>query len=145
MPPKPDLVKLMNTKALAVYRRIEAKLSGVHTDAMIAGVFVGVLSLLYYLSYASLIFSGSLAQWLAYGLTATFITGAIGGLLTSLRSSLPFAIGGPDGSTSAVVASLIGTLAAQLAAIGDQQHLLVMTLLALASSAALTSATPAWR
>jgi SulP family sulfate permease len=128
----------MNTKALAAYRRIGAKLSGSHTDAMIAGVFVGILSLLYYLSYASLIFSGSLAPWLAYGLSATFITGAIGGLLTSLRSSLPFAIGGPDGSTTAVVAALIGTLASRLVAIGAEAHLLVMTLAVLASSAALT-------
>ncbi|MEP7030876.1 MAG: hypothetical protein ABI830_08080, partial [Pseudolabrys sp.] len=65
----------MNTKPLAANRRIEAKLSGSYADAMIAGVFVGVLSLLYYLSYASLIFSGSLAPWLAYGLTAAPVGG----------------------------------------------------------------------
>jgi SulP family sulfate permease len=128
----------MNTKPLSAFRQIEEKLSGKHTDAVIAGVFVGILSLLYYLSYASLIFSGSLAQWLAYGLTATFITGAVGGLLTSLRSSLPFTIGGPDGSSSAIVTALVGTLATRVVAIGAEDHLLVMTLVVLAASSALT-------
>ncbi len=71
---------------------------------------VGALSILFYLSYAALIFSGPLTPWLAYGIAATFITAAIGGAAISLRSSLPFAIGGPDGSTSAVTAALVAAL-----------------------------------
>jgi SulP family sulfate permease len=109
---------------------------------VIAGVVVGVFSLLFYLSYAALIFSGPLAPWLAYGLTATFITGTISGAVTSWRSSLPFTIGGPDGSTCAIIAALVGTVAARLGANsgpnGADDGLLTATLIALALSSALT-------
>ena len=44
-------------------------------------------------------------------MAATFITGAIGGTLMALRSSLPFGIGGPEGASSAVTAALGATLA----------------------------------
>src|SRR5271168_2476221 len=99
---------------------------------------VGVISILFYVSYAALIFSGPLAPWLAYGLTATFVTGAIGGAVTSLRSSLSFAIGGPDSSTCAVIAALVATLAARLGANGVDEGLLTATLAVLALSSALT-------
>jgi sulfate permease, SulP family len=104
----------------------------------VASVVVGVFSILFYVSYAALIFSGPLAPWLAYGLTATFITGAIGGAVTSWRSSLSFAIGGPDGSTCAVIAALVGTLAVRLRSNGLDDGLLTATLVVLALSAALT-------
>jgi sulfate permease, SulP family len=104
----------------------------------VAGTVVGIFSILFYVSYAALIFSGPLTPWLAYGLTATFITGAIGGVVTSWRSSLAFAIGGPDGSTCAVLAALVGTLAAHLRPSGLGDGLLTATLVVLALSAALT-------
>ena len=85
-----------------------------------------------------LIFSGPLTPWLSYGMAATFITGAIGGAVMSLSSSLPFAIGGPDGSTSAVTAALVTALTGQMAAKGADGGLLTATLVALALSSALT-------
>ena len=106
--------------------------------SVVSGLVVGLFSILFYLSYAALIFAGPLAPWLAYGMAATFITGAIGGTLMALRSSLPFGIGGPDGSTSAVTAALVATLAAQMIAHGQQDQLLTATLVVLALSAALT-------
>src|SRR5450631_896844 len=56
----------------------------------------------------------------------------------SLRSSLPFAIGGPDGSTSAVTAALVAALGAHMAAGSADRGLLTATLVALALSSALT-------
>lgn len=106
--------------------------------SVVSGLVVGLFSILFYLSYAALIFAGPLAPWLAYGMAATFITGAIGGTLMALRSSLPFGIGGPDGSTAAVTAALVATLAAQMIASGRQDQLLTATLVVLALSAALT-------
>lgn len=114
------------------------KRGGSIADSVTTGLFVGILSLLYYLSYASLIFSGPLSIWLGYGLTATVITGVVGGLLTAWRGSLPFAIGGPDGATSAIVAAMVGTLSTRLVAMGAAEHLFVMIMLALTASAALT-------
>jgi sulfate permease, SulP family len=100
-------------------RRIREGLNNSLAHSVIAGVVVGVFSILFYVSYAALIFSGPVAPWLAYGLTATFITGAVGGTITLWRSSLPFAIGGPDGSTGAVIAALVATLATRLGVNGD--------------------------
>jgi SulP family sulfate permease len=107
-------------------------------SSVVSGVVVGLFSILFYLSYAALIFAGPLAPWLGYGLAATFITGAIGGTLMALRSSLPFGIGGPDGSTSAVTAALVATLASRMIADGQQEHLLPAALIVLMLSAALT-------
>ena len=122
----------------ASFRRIGAALNAPLAQGIIAGAVIGVVSLLFYLSYAALIFSGPLAGWLAYGLSATFITGAIGGAITSFRSSIRFTIGGPDGATCAVIAALVGTLTAKLGAIGASQYLLSMTLVLMPLSAALT-------
>lgn len=119
-------------------RRMGEALNAPLTHSVIASVVVGIFSILFYVSYAALIFSGPLAPWLAYGLAATFITGAIGGAVTSLRSSLPFAIAGPDSSTCAVIAALVGTLAVRLGANGAPPDLLMPTLTVLALSSALT-------
>src|ERR1700722_19032930 len=102
--------------------------------SLASGLVVGILSILFYLSYAALIFSGPLTPWLSYGMAATFVTGAIGGAAMSLCSSLPFAIGGPDGSTSAVTAALVTALTGHMAARGADGGLLTATLVALARS-----------
>jgi len=106
--------------------------------SVIASVVVGIFAILTYASYAALIFSGPLAPWLGYGITATFITGAIGGAITSWRSSLPFAIAGPDSASCAVIAALVGALAARLSPNGVDYGLLTASLVTLALSSALT-------
>jgi SulP family sulfate permease len=121
-----------------VFGRLGKRLNAALAHDFIAGAVVGVFSLLFYLSYAAMIFSGPLAPWLAYGVSATFITGTVGGLVTSLRSSLRFAIGGPDGATCAVTAALVATLAARIEASGANQTLLTATFVVLALSSALT-------
>lgn len=122
----------------AISRVIGAGLQASLGRSLIGGVVVGILSILFYLSYAALIFSGPLAPYLGYGMAATFITGAIGGAAMSLRSSLPFAIGGPDGSTSAVTAALVAALGAHMTARGAESGVLAATQIALALSAGLT-------
>ena len=105
---------------------------------MIAGAVCAIVSLAFSLSYAALIFSGPLTPYLAYGIAATFITAAIGGIVMALRSSLPFALASPDALTSAVTAALVATLAGRLAAEGAGEHLLASTLIVLSLSSALT-------
>jgi sulfate permease, SulP family len=94
----------------AFFRSISARARTPLARSLASSAVVGILSILFYLSYAALIFSGPLTPWLAYGIAATFVTGAIGGAAMSLCSSLPFAIGGPDGSTSAVTAALVSAV-----------------------------------
>ncbi len=104
-----------------------------------AGGISSVLSIAYCLSYAALIFSGPLAPWLSYGVAVAFLSSALGAATVALRSSFPFAIGGPDTSTSAVVATLMAATAARLAASGNA-HLLPAALIVMALATVLTGA-----
>jgi sulfate permease, SulP family len=102
-----------------------------------AGTVCSILSIAYCLSYAALIFSGPLAHFLSYGVAVTFLSAAIGGTIVALRSSLPFAIAGPDSSVSVVLAALVATLVQRLSAGGDT-GLLEPALIAMALATALT-------
>ncbi|HUO92075.1 MAG TPA: SulP family inorganic anion transporter [Rhizomicrobium sp.] len=95
---------------------------------VLAGVICGVLALLVGLSYAALIFSGPLAPWLSYGITATFLSTAVSALVVALWSSIPFTVAGPGSATTAVTAVLSVSLASRLSAHGGS-NLLAPTLI----------------
>ncbi|OYY67708.1 MAG: hypothetical protein B7Y47_15485 [Sphingomonas sp. 28-63-12] len=90
--------------------RFRTLASGTLSDGF-AGSICGLLSVLFGISYAALIFAGPLAPGLSYGIAATFLTTAVAATVVALRSSLPFMIAGPDSSTSAVTAALSAALA----------------------------------
>ena len=103
---------------------------------VLAGAVCSILSVAYCLSYAALIFSGPLEHWLSYGFAVTFLSAAIAAAVIAFRSSLPFAIAGPDTSTSAVMATLAGALAARLVPEGNTNLLPpVLIVIALATAA----------
>src|SRR5580658_9084312 len=84
-----------------------------------AGAICSVLTIAYCLSYAALIFTGPLQHLLSYGIAVTFLSAAVGGTIVALRSSLPFAVAGPDSSISVVIAALVATVTQQLIASGS--------------------------
>ena len=100
-----------------------------------AGVICGVLALLVGLSYAALIFSGPLAPWLSYGITATFLSTAVSALVVACWSSIPFTVAGPGSATTAVTAVLSLALASRLAANGGG-NLLAPTLIVISLGSA---------
>jgi sulfate permease, SulP family len=113
--------------------------TGLHaalTD-IFAGAVGSILSIAYCLSYAALIFTGPLEHVLAYGVAVTFLSAAVGGAIVAWRSSLPFAIAGPDSSVSVVLAAMVATLLPFLIA-GGHTHLLEPTLIALSLVTAAT-------
>ena len=105
---------------------------------MFAGTVCSVLSVAYCLSYAALIFTGPLERLLSYGIAVTFLSAAVGGAIVALRSSLPFAVAGPDSSISVVLAALVTTLVQRLSATGGGGELLGPALIAMALATALT-------
>ncbi len=107
------------------------------TDDLFGGAISGVVSLIYCVSFAALIFSGPLAPALGYGIAATLISATIGALVVAVRSSLPFTIAGPDSPTSVVTATLVATFVAWLVENGATDHLLEPTLIVMAVSSAL--------
>jgi SulP family sulfate permease len=102
-----------------------------------AGAVSSVLSIAYCLSYAALIFSGPLAPFLSYGVAVAFLSAAAGAGVIAFRSSFPYGIGGPDTSTSAVIATLVAATASRLTATASS-HLLPATMIAMAGATALT-------
>src|SRR5580700_9548823 len=102
-----------------------------------AGTVCSVLSIAYCLSYAALIFTGPLEHYLSYGIAVTFLSAAVGGTIVALRSSLPFAVAGPDSSISVVIAALVTTVVQRLVA-GGATDLLGPTLIAMSLATGLT-------
>ena len=107
-------------------------------DDIFAGLVASVITIAYGLSFAALIFAPPLNTWLAYGIAATFITSAVTAAIVAARSSLPFAIAGPDPTTVAVTATLVSALMARLADQGLPDDLLAPVAIIMALSAALT-------
>jgi sulfate permease, SulP family len=104
---------------------------------LFGGAISGVVSVVYCVSYAALIFSGPLGPWLGYGVAATFISATVGAFVVALRSSLPFTIAGPDSPTSVVTATLVATFVGWAVANSATDHLLESTLIVAALSSAL--------
>ena len=104
---------------------------------MFAGTVCSILSIAYCLSYAALIFTGPLEHLLSYGIAVTFLSAAVGGTIVALRSSLPFAVAGPDSSISVVLAALVAIVVQRLATGGDG-NLLEAALIAMSLTTALT-------
>jgi len=102
-----------------------------------AGAVCSTLSIAYCLSYAALIFTGPIANLLAYGVAVTFLSAAVGGAIVALRSSLPFAVAGPDSSISVVIAAMVATVVQRIAANGGTD-LLEPTLIVMSLATAFT-------
>jgi SulP family sulfate permease len=86
---------------------------------LFAGAICGALTAAYCLSYAALIFAGPLKQSLSYGVAMTFLSAAVAAAVVALRSSLPFAVAGPDAPTSAVMAALVAATVQHLTESGN--------------------------
>jgi SulP family sulfate permease len=125
-------VSNIGTNGALGHRKFRAALTDVF-----AGAICSVLSIAYCLSYAALIFSGPLEHALGYGVAVTFLSAAIAGSIVALRSSLPFAVAGPDSSISVVIAALVATVVHRLATDGGADALLP-TLIAISLTTVLT-------
>jgi len=64
---------------------------------------------------ALLIFAGPLTPYLSYGVAATFISSTVLATIIAVGSSLPFAVGGPEGSTAAMTGILASSLVERMA------------------------------
>jgi len=81
-----------------------------------SGLVGSLLSLTYCFSYGALIFAGPLAPYLADGVAAALMTGAVAAILVALMSGFRLAVAGPVSHTAAPLATMIGTLLPTIAA-----------------------------
>ena len=129
----------VNTAGGSLTRR-PGELARAGVNDIFAGLVASVITIAYGLSFAALIFAPPLNTWLAYGIAATFITSAVTAAIVAVRSSLPFAIAGPDPTTVAVTATLVSALMVRLGEQGLPDDLLAPVAIIMALSAALTGA-----
>ena len=133
-----SLGNLMATETVPISSRPRAAVVRARLQDLSAGATCSFLSIAYSLSYATLVFSGPLSQWLGYGVAVTFLSAAIAALVIGLRSSLPLAIAGPDSPTSAVMAAFVAAFVGRVLAEGATEHLLERAIIVMALSTALT-------
>lgn len=95
------------------------------------GAVAGMVAVAYALSYAALLFSGPLHALLPLGLGLCLVNALLGAFWLSWRSQLPFAIGGPDGNTTSILAAMAASvaLAGTGQAAGNVMALLLVTTL----------------
>jgi sulfate permease, SulP family len=94
-------------------RKIEASTLG--RDAL-AGVISAIVNIAYCISFAALIFQGTIADGFSLGLAALIMGTAVTGFVVALTTSLVPADAGPDTPAVAVMSVLATTVAAGLAA-----------------------------
>ena len=102
-----------------------------------SGLILGLIQVIFAVSYAALMFSGRLSSYIAYAMTVTLITAAAGGLY-GLFSQEPTFVSGPESGTSSVLAGVMVALAALPATGTPPLHAALAVLLVASVSTALT-------
>ncbi|HVZ43252.1 MAG TPA: SulP family inorganic anion transporter [Ramlibacter sp.] len=88
------------------------------------GAVAGIVAVAYAMSYAALLVPGRLAPLLPTALALALVNAALGAFWLAWRSQLPFAIGGPDGNTTSILAAMAATLGIAAAGPGAEQNVL---------------------
>ena len=103
-----------------------------------AGFLTALVTLSYSASYAALIFSGALSIYLPAGLLAAMVSCIVVVTVVVLRSSLHFAIAGPDSNATAILAAVIAALSSHARDRLGEASVLPTVLMALSLSALFT-------
>lgn len=85
---------------------------------LFAGLISGLVALTYSISFAALIFSGSLSAYFPQGVGIALTSSVIAGVVVALRSTFPFAIAGPDPNSAPILALMASAIAVDLEASG---------------------------
>ena len=97
---------------------------------LMAGLLSALVTLCYAVGYGSMIFSGSLAHFLPYGLPAILISCFVVALVIALTSSIRFAIAGPDSNTIAILVGLTTGVASDIHLHGGVDATILTSILA---------------
>lgn len=98
---------------MALKQRI---LSNKHITTIAAGIIIGVLYVFIQVSFAALIFSGELSQFLPHGVGLLLAGAVVMGIITVFTSKLSTAIAGPQDSPVAILAVVAAAIVAALPA-----------------------------
>lgn len=106
--------------------------------SLTAGLVTGVIGVFRAISYAALIFSGSLSGYLTTGVGMAVFSTAIVSLVVALFSSLPGMIATPLAAPTAILAIMAGQIAQEMQGNASPKAILVTVLAAIALGSLLT-------
>jgi SulP family sulfate permease len=92
--------------------------------SVLAGATTGLLTIVFSLSFAALIFDGPLAPWASHGFRMALLSAVAIGTTVALGSSLPAVIAIPQDRTAPIFAVMAGGIAA---ALGDRPDVAFLT------------------
>jgi len=98
--------------------------------SIFAGGLVGLISLVSSVSFAALIFTGPLAQFIAYGISMMLITALVSGLIVSLTSSCKNIIAIPQDRIAPILAVMSAVISALMLSQGSQIEEILLTVIA---------------
>lgn len=81
---------------------------------LLAGLTAGLVTLVYAISFAALIFAGRLTDYFPQGIGTALIGATVTAILVASRSSFPFAIAGPDANSAVLVALAAASIGSAL-------------------------------
>jgi SulP family sulfate permease len=81
---------------------------------LLAGLIVGLVTLIYGISCTALIFSGTLAPFFAQGLVSTLVGTIVVVIVVALQSPLPFTVAGPDPRSAVLLGAMASAIANNL-------------------------------
>ncbi len=99
------------------------------TREISGGLVAGAVAVVYALSYAALLFPGQLRHLLPLGMGLCLISAMLGAFWLAWRSQLPFAIAGPDGNTTSIMAAMASTLVLSGATAVTPEQVVLMLML----------------
>ncbi len=99
---------------------------------IVARIVAGLVNVVFGASYAALIFSGPLSDYLPFGISSALVSASVLAIIVALTSSFSFAIGGPDSNASAFMAVIISGTTASLISAGSAQAVLPTVMMTLA-------------
>ncbi|MGF1535941.1 MAG: SulP family inorganic anion transporter [Elainellaceae cyanobacterium] len=108
--------------------------------SLAAGTITGMIGVIRAISYAAIIFSGSLSAYLHIGVGIAIFSSAIISVVVALTSSLPGIIATPLAAPTAVIAVLAASLAETLVGVAEPKDVVVTVVAAIALGAVLTGA-----
>jgi SulP family sulfate permease len=91
--------------------------------SLTAGLVVGVLTVISCVSFAALIFSGNLSEYLPTGIGFSLFTATVVGAIAALMSSYPGTVASPQDTTAAVLALVASKIATTLSATASSEEM----------------------
>lgn len=106
--------------------------------SLTAGIVAGIFAVIYSVSFATLIFSGNLSQYLPTGLGLTLFTSTVVSAIVAWFSANPATIAGPQQTTAAILGLVASTIATTMSGANSTEAILLTVIGAIVFNAIAT-------